>query len=163
MNSTAHSITASTNQLRKQLDRLFAVDAVISLAFGVFALGTPHGVWTRLVGETSYNHDVHEILRLYGCLKLACGYILYHVRRVDDGIFRKHVCEALLVCYICQALAVTKAQFSNTPSESSVVWYLNWLAIVTLSLLAYFYGSFRFGQGGHLIKVYELPTSRSLV
>lgn len=42
--------------------------------------------------------------RLYGCLRLACGWILWHVRDVDDGRFRKHICEALFVCYVLQAL-----------------------------------------------------------
>jgi hypothetical protein len=99
-------------------------------------------------------------------LRLACGYILWHIRHVDDGTFRKHVCEALLVCYILQSLAVFRAQLSISPSrdeESFIVWCMNWVAVAVLSTLASSYIFFRFRQGGHLIKVYELPTSRSLV
>ena len=97
-------------------------------------------------------HCLYITYSLYGCLRLACGWILFHMRRVDDGIFRRHVCEALLVCYVLQAVAVLRAQFTEPQ-------LLNWLAIVVLLGLSACYGSFRFGKGGSLIKIYELPTS----
>jgi hypothetical protein len=87
---------------------------------------------------------------------MACGYILWHVRFVDDGIFRRHVCEALLVCYALQALSVARAQFTDRHT------WLNWVAIAVLSTLGGAYGTFRFRKGGNMIKVYELPTSASL-
>lgn len=93
---------------------------------------------------------------LYGCLRLACGWILWHVRAVDDGRFRRSVCEALCVCYIIQALSVMRAQFTD---QHTVV---NWLAIIILIILSIAYGSFRFRKGGNLIKIYELPTSGNL-
>jgi hypothetical protein len=96
---------------------------------------------------------------LYGCLRLACGWILWHVRRVDDGIFRRHVCEALLVCYVLQALAVGRAQFTD---RSGAPAWINGGAILFLTTLSVAYGSFRYGKGGNLIKVYELPTSSNL-
>ena len=89
---------------------------------------------------------------LYGCLRLACGWILWHARAVDDGIFRKHICEALFVCYVLQILAVMRAQFTDRHS------FVNWMAILLLIILASAYGSFRFRRGGNLIKIYELPT-----
>lgn len=89
---------------------------------------------------------------LYGCLRLACGWILWHARAVDDGRFRKHICEALFVCYALQTLAVLRAQFTDQHS------IINWIAIVVMSTLAAAYGSFRFRKGGNLIKIYELPT-----
>ncbi len=95
--------------------------------------------------------------RLYGCLKLACGWILWHVRPVDDGRFRKHVCEALLVCYALQALAVLRAQFTGQHT------LINWIAIVLYVGLSAMYGSHRFGKGGNSIKVYELPTGNNLL
>ena len=63
------------------------------------------------------------------------------MRRVDDGIFRRHVCEALLVCYILQALAVIRAQFTDQQFVT-----VNWVAIIVLLALAAAYGSFRFGN-----------------
>ena len=72
------------------------------------------------------------------------------------GIFRRHVCEALFCCYILQALATMRAQFTG---EHVLI---NWIAIVILLALSFAYGSFRFGKGGNLIKVYELPTASTL-
>lgn len=94
---------------------------------------------------------------LYGCLRLACGWIVWHVRSVDDGRFRRSVCEALCFCYLVQALAVLRAQIT----DSSKTWW-NWLAILLLGVLSAAYGSFRFRRGGNLIKIYELPTSGNL-
>jgi hypothetical protein len=54
----------TVHQTRAHLDKLFAVDAVCSVGFGVLALLAPHGFWQELhgiVGE--YNHSVHETLR----------------------------------------------------------------------------------------------------
>lgn len=96
------------------------------------------------------------MIRLYGCLRLACGWILWHVRKVDDGLFRRHVCEALFVCYLLQALAVLRAQLTDRHV------LINWMAILVLGALSFAYGAFRFRKGGNLIKVYELPSSSSL-
>lgn len=142
---------------RKQLDQLFAVDAGCSLVFGVLALLTPHGILTAMSGGI-YNHSVHETLRLYGCLRVACGWILWNIRFVDDGLFRRRVCEALFCCYLLQGAAVLRAQLTES-SRSSI----NWIAILILGVLGGAYGSFRFGKGGNLIKVYELPSSGNLV
>ena len=82
---------------------------------------------------------------------------MWHIRRVDDGLFRRHVCEALLVCYVLQALVVLRAQLTEDR-----YLFINWIAIAVLIVLAGFYASFRFRKGGNLIKIYELPTSATL-
>jgi hypothetical protein len=110
------------------------------------------------VSSASFISLPRVLYRLYGCLRLACGWILWHVRPVDDGRFRKHICEALFVCYVLQALAVIRAQF--TDRRYSII---NWIAIALLMMLASAYGSFRFRKGGNLIKIYELPTSANLM
>lgn len=79
------------------------------------------------------------------------GWIIYHARDVDDGRFRRNLCEALFVCYILQAVAVLRAQFTDRRNT------VNWIAILLLSLIGFGYGRFRFGRGGDMIKVYELP------
>lgn len=96
------------------------------------------------------------VYSLYGCLRLACGWILWHTRAVDDGRFRKHICEALFVCYFLQALAVIRAQLTEPLN------IINLIAITLLLIMAAAYGSFRFGKGGNLIKIYELPTGGNL-
>ncbi|CAJ1953616.1 unnamed protein product [Cylindrotheca closterium] len=146
----------SAHAARQQLDRIFAFDAAFSLIFGALAILAPHGILTALAGGF-YNHSVHETLRLYGCLRLACGWILWHARAVDDGRFRKHICEALFVCYVLQTLAILRAQFTDRHS------LINWVAILVMGVLGAAYASFRFGKGGNLIKVYELPTGANII
>eukprot|EP00568_Trieres_chinensis_P004196 CAMPEP_0183298060 /NCGR_PEP_ID=MMETSP0160_2-20130417/5189_1 /TAXON_ID=2839 ORGANISM="Odontella Sinensis, Strain Grunow 1884" /NCGR_SAMPLE_ID=MMETSP0160_2 /ASSEMBLY_ACC=CAM_ASM_000250 /LENGTH=107 /DNA_ID=CAMNT_0025460007 /DNA_START=174 /DNA_END=493 /DNA_ORIENTATION=- len=97
---------------RRRLDKLFLVDAVASVAFGALSLLSPHRMVQTLNGG-AYNHGAHEALRLYGCLRLALGWIVLHLRRVDDGRFRRSVCEALAACYALQAIAVLRAQFTD--------------------------------------------------
>ncbi|KAL7526103.1 hypothetical protein ACHAWF_001646 [Thalassiosira exigua] len=146
---------ASHLDQRRQLDLLFLVDAVMSLLFGVGAMLTPHGVLQMILG--GYNHDAHEVLRLYGCLRIAMGWIIYHMRSVDDGRFRRSVCEALFICYLLQAVAVLRAQFTDRKN------FVNWIAIILLTIIGSCYGTFRYGKGGNLIKVYELPQSNKTI
>ena len=103
----------------------------------------------------TYMHTyIHVFIhRLYACLRIAFGYIVWHIRTIDDGLFRRHVCEALFVCYLFQALVVLRAQLTDRHVT------INWIAILILSTLSFAYGSFRFRKGGNLIKVYELPSS----
>jgi len=54
-----------------------------------------------------------------------------------------------------QALAVIRAQFTDRHV------LINWVAIILLIGMSFLYGSFRFGKGGNLIKIYELPTGAS--
>ncbi|KAL3809306.1 hypothetical protein ACHAXA_009430 [Cyclostephanos tholiformis] len=126
---------------RRHLDLLFLLDAAVSLLFGTVALLTPHGLLVKLV-------DGGE---LYGCLRIAMGWITFNIRSVDDGRFRRSVCESLCLCYLLQALAVLRAQFTDRKNT------INWIAIVLLSAIGSSYGTFRFGRGGNMIKVYELP------
>ena len=72
---------------------------------------------------------------------------------MDDGYFRRHVCEALFICYLVQAVVVGRAQLTDRHVT------INWMAMAVLIALAVAYGSFRFRHGGNLIKVYELPSS----
>lgn len=137
---------------RKQLDKLFLLDATASLFLGGLSLLSPHGFIQAISG--GYNHNTHEALRLYGCLRIAVGWILFHVRSVDDGRFRRSVCEALCACYILQSLAVLRAQFTDLSGH-----WINWLAFLFLISFGCMYGRFRFGKNGDLIKIYELPST----
>jgi hypothetical protein len=57
-----HNNNNNNATAREQLDRLLAIDAGASIAFGILSLLAPHGVLKEL-GGGFYNHDVHEILR----------------------------------------------------------------------------------------------------
>jgi len=101
---------------RQQLDKLFFLDAIVSLVLGGISLLAPHVIIQTLSG--GYNHSTHEVFRLYGCLRIALGWILFNMRGVDDGKFRRTVCEALMACYVAQALAVIRAQFTDHSSRN---------------------------------------------
>lgn len=136
---------------RRQLDALFLTDANLSMAFGVVALFAPHRMIIYFSSFNNYSHGFHEVLRLYACLRIAVGWMLFHVRRVDDGCFRRSICEAMCACHALQAVSVIRAQFTD---RYTVV---NWFAMILFLVLGGMYGLFRFGEGGHMIKVYELP------
>ncbi|KAL7523286.1 hypothetical protein ACHAXR_000108, partial [Thalassiosira sp. AJA248-18] len=61
------------------------------------------------------------------------GWIIFHIRSVDDGRFRRSVCEALFFCYLLQALAVLRAQFTDRRSN------INWIAIFLLTCIGFCY------------------------
>lgn len=88
---------------------------------------------------------------------MAVGYITFSVRSVDDGRFRKNICEALFFCYMLQAMAVLRAQFTDKANP------INWIAIILLTVIGGAYGRFRFGAGGDMIKVYELPQNNKVM
>ena len=148
---------------RVLLDRLFAYDALTSIGFGVLALFTPHFLLVRFYYGTNhdpneyYNHSVHEMVRLYSCLKIALGWILWNIRYVDDGILRKRFCESMMICYTIEFLVIIRAQFTDR-----VTVFINYIFMLVLLVLIFLYGSFRFGKNGNSIKVYELPTSSIL-
>lgn len=107
---------------RKQLDNLFLLDAGASIMLGAIALLSPHNMLRALSG--GYNHSTHEALRLYGCLRIAVGWILFNVRAVDDGRFRKSICGTLCVCYALQSVSVLRDQLTNS-SGHWCVWIFN--------------------------------------
>ena len=149
-------MAASDISRRRTLDALFCLDAALSVVSGLLLTFTPHRflLLATVTSATTYSHPTHEALRLYGCLRLAVGWILLKIRHVDDGRFRRGVTEALCFSYVLQSLVVLRAQLT----ADSGGW-INWLAFLFLAGIAAGYGTFRFGKGGRLIKVYELPTS----
>jgi len=45
--------------------------------------------------------------------------------------------------------------------SSFMLHRINWIAIIFLSTIGGLYGRFRFGKGGDMIKIYELPMASS--
>ena len=150
------SSAATEGNRRRTLDNLFYLDAALSIATGLLLVLTPHRFLLAVTSATGYSHHTHEVLRLYGCLRIAVGWILLKIRSVDDGQFRRGVTEALGLCYALQSLVVLRAQLTADTGAGRMI---NWLAFLVLSGIGAGYGTFRFGKGGKLIKVYELPTS----
>jgi hypothetical protein len=81
--STDHSSLHS----RAALDRLFAMDALLSMVFGAATIVAPHQLVSAAAGG-DYNHGVHETLR-YDC-------VLY----VFVGIFQ-NCCVLILSSSVC--------------------------------------------------------------
>lgn len=90
-------------------------------------------------------------------MRLALGWMLWNVRSVDDGLLRRRICESLMLSNALQSLIVLRAQW--TADTAGMMNWMIWMFLVVQTIL---YGSFRFGKGGNLIKIYELPTSASL-
>jgi hypothetical protein len=98
--------------------------------------------------------------------------MLWNVRAVDDGRLRRRICEGLLLCNTLQGLIVLRAIFTDDGRDDSTAQQqqhrlnnnnvYNWFMFILLTGMAACYGRFRFGRGGNLIKIYELPTSALL-
>jgi hypothetical protein len=54
-------------------------------------------------------------------------------------------------------MAVLRAQLTDKANP------INWIAIFVLTVIGGSYGRFRFGEGGNLIKVYELPQNNKVM
>ena len=59
-------------ELRRKLDLLFTYHAFIAILTGGICILLPHSFIESLNGGT-YNHMIHEVVRLYGSLILAQG------------------------------------------------------------------------------------------
>jgi hypothetical protein len=74
----------------------------IVIGFGTFIL--PHGFYS--VKSGGYNHFAHEFIRLYGCLTLAIGYLVWSTRDIKDGRLLRSLSEAFAICYLLQSAAM---------------------------------------------------------
>lgn len=52
--------------VRRQLDQLFAAHAAIAILSGVFCFFTPHSLLSPILGDANNTHFAHEFVRLYG-------------------------------------------------------------------------------------------------
>jgi hypothetical protein len=52
--------------VRRQLDQLFTVHAVIAIVTGVLCFLTPHSQLSPILGDANNTHFAHEFIRLYG-------------------------------------------------------------------------------------------------
>ncbi|CAK4772304.1 hypothetical protein LEN26_007799 [Aphanomyces euteiches] len=137
-------------EARRHLDALFVVHAGISIVIGAACLLLPHSLAMSALKTTEYSHLVHEMVRLYGALTLAQGWLVWKTRLVGDGLIRKTFCQAYCLCFSLQAIAMLRAQISSPESHS----VLNWINVLVLAGLGGAYGYFLFFK---TIKAFELP------
>ncbi|KAF0716594.1 hypothetical protein DYB37_001930 [Aphanomyces astaci] len=138
------------NEARRRLDTLFIVHACIAIIIGGACFLLPHSLAVSVLGGSEYGHLVHEVVRLYGALTLAQGWLVWKTRLVGDGLVRKTFCQAYCLCFTLQALALVRAQVSSPESHS----VLNWINIIVLAGLGTAYGYFIVFK---TIKAFELP------
>ncbi|KAG9409889.1 hypothetical protein AC1031_020202 [Aphanomyces cochlioides] len=132
-------------------DALFGVHAGISIVIGAACLLRPRFLAISALKTSEYNHLVHEMVRLYGALTLAQGWLVWKTRLVGDGLIRKTFCQAYCLCFSLQAIVMLRAQISSPESRS----VLNWINILVLAGLGSAYGYFLFFK---TIKAFELST-----
>lgn len=170
-------------EVRRQLDQLFACHAVFAILSGVFCFFTPHSLLSPILGDANNTHFAHEFVRLYGMIRnqqklhelslicclppsltlstclyliitgaltLAQGWLVWRTRLVSDALIRRTFCQAYCICFLLQATALLRAQFSAPESHSS----LHWLNILLLGGLGAAYGYFLVFK---TIKAFELP------
>ncbi|KAF1333689.1 hypothetical protein FI667_g2391, partial [Globisporangium splendens] len=137
-------------EVRRQLDQLFAAHAAFAILSGVFCFFTPHSLLSPILGDANNTHFAHEFIRLYGALTLAQGWLVWRTRLVSDALIRRTFCQAYCICFSLQALALVRAQLSAPDSHSS----LHWLNILVLGGLGGAYGYFLVFK---TIKAFELP------
>ena len=75
-----------------------------------------------------------------GALTLAQGWLVWKTRRVSDAFVRKTFCQAYVLAYGLQTVALLRAQLTS-PNDHSV---LNWLNILLFLALTCTYGWFVF-------------------
>ncbi|KAF0699830.1 Aste57867_9606 [Aphanomyces stellatus] len=141
---------ATMKDSRRHLDALFVVHAAISTLIGGACFLLPHSLAMEALRTPDYSHLAHEMVRLYGALTLAQGWLVWNTRLVGDGLIRKTFCQAYCLCFSLQALAMLRAQVSSPESHS----VLNWLNIFILAGLGIAYGYF---LAFKTIKAFELP------
>lgn len=81
------------------------------------------------------------------------GWVVFKVRRIEDGRIRRAISEAFCIAYGLQAIALLRAQLAVP--DSHTLWNTaGWLSFACLAL---FYGYCRWFK---TIKVFQLPGSR---
>ena len=137
--------------LNGDLKSAMKIHASICIIIGTGTLLLPHRFYFFAVGG-SYNHFAHEFVRLYGCLTLGIGYIVWSTRSIKDGRLQRSFSEAFALCYGLQALCILRAQFASPDGHSILHWFIG-LLFVGISGV---YAMIRFTRK---IKEFELPDS----
>ena len=135
------------------LHRVMQIHAALSCFLGTLLVILPHTLFGKMTGE-GYSHLAHEVVRCYGALTLATGWMAFRLKNVTDSRVRKILSESYCICYGVSAVCLLKAWGSN-PSRHGL-WSFG---LVLLSTFAcFFYGYFRYLRP---IKSFELPGAKA--
>lgn len=124
------------------------VHSIYAIIMGALTIVMPHGLYTYTAGN--YNHMAHEFIRLYGCLTLAIGWLVWSTQDIKDGRLMRATSETFAICYTLQAAAMLRAQFTSPQGHTIIHWFL---ALVFL-FIGVSYGYVRLFKK---MKAFELP------
>ena len=94
------------------LRNVMTIHAIFSIIYGTIIIFLPHGLYERTFGD--YNFLTHESSRLYGCLTVGIGWLVWKTKQISDGRLTRAVTEAFSISFISQGLVMIKALYSNS-------------------------------------------------
>ena len=136
--------------LTGELKSIMQLHSVICIFVGLGTLLLPHRFFSSTTG---YNHFAHEFVRLYGCLTLGVGYLVWVTKDIKDAMLLKALTETFAISYGLQAVAMLRAQFSSPEGHS----YIHWMILLLFICVSGLYSFCRFARK---IKDFDLPGFR---
>jgi len=124
--------------------------AICSMLLGLGTVGLPHTFLSASTGE--YSHYAHEFIRLYGCLTLAIGWIVWKSQTIKDGRLARALSEVFAISYFMQGVVMLRAQFTNPKGHT----FLHWQVALAFLAIGLGYGHIRWVKK---IKFFALPLS----
>lgn len=142
------SATSALKIDRLDLRLLMRYHAFLSIVLGLSTVLLPHSF--LMSDNGGYSHYAHEFTRLYGCMTLAIGWIVWRSQGIKDGRLARALTEAFAVAYGFQSLVMLRAQFTNPAGHT----FLHWNIALFFGALATCYGYMRWIKK---IKSFALP------
>lgn len=130
------------------LREIMRLHAFTSIFLGMGTLLLPHS----FLG-VGYSHYAHEFIRLYGCLTLSIGWVVWKSQGVKDGRLARALTETFAVSYCLQSIVMLRAQFTNPEGHTT----LHWIIALGFGFLGISYTYIRWVKK---IKYFALPDER---
>ena len=116
------SLVSLLNELkptRLDLRLVMRFHGIGCMVLGSGTILLPH----RFLGE-EYSHIAHEFIRLYGCLTLAIGWLVWKSQTIKDGRLARTLSEVFALSYLLQSFVMLRAQFTNPKGHSFLHWQI---------------------------------------
>ena len=148
-------------QQKRKIDTLFMVHAIISGICGTLAYIFPHFFLSLIIhrqddtsavfnhlGENNDKKVIYLVVRIYGALVAAQGYIVWYSRQITDAYTRRALVQAYTIAFALTSIALLRAQLT----EGGGFNVYNWISILIFVGLTIGYGYFVFFEK---IKIFE--------
>ena len=136
---------------KMELRLIMRYHAYFCITLGLTTILLPHK-YLSTEGE-GYIHYAHEFIRLYGCLTLAIGWVVWKSQSIKDGRLARALTETFCVSYSFQSIVMLRAQFTNPTGHTWLHWYI----ALVFACLGCGYGYIRFYKK---IRYFALPNDR---